>query len=135
VSGDECRASDLGLEHRRRHGREVVDARAARGLPGAGVSRQVDRDHAMAPNEIRQQLDPVPGRAGEPVQEEKRLTRSAGVVVDRDPGDHQVFRLQPGQVRCGRHARRVSSEDYVDSGGAGPLIPATKDERAMSEPA
>jgi hypothetical protein len=99
------------------------------------MARRVDGDHAMALKQVRQQLDPVPGRAGEPVQKKERLAFSAGVVVDRDPGNYQVFRLQPGQVRCGRHAGRVSSEDYVDSGGAGPLIPATNDERARSEPA
>ncbi len=135
MAGDEGRTLDLGLEHSRGNGCEVADARVARRLLGAGMSRQVDGDHAMAANEIRQEFDPVPGRAGEPVQEKKRLALAAAVVVDRDPAGHQVFRLQPGQVRCGRHAGRVSSEDYVDSGGAGPLIPATKDERAMSEPA
>ena len=76
MAGDERRTLDLSLEHRSGDGREVADTRPVWRLCGAGMPGQVDGDHAMALKQIRQQLDPVPGRAGQPVQEQERLALS-----------------------------------------------------------
>jgi hypothetical protein len=87
---------------------------------------QVDRDHKVAPDETRDELDPVAGRTGKPVQEQERLAGPADVVLDRsDPSGLKV--------RCSRHPGKVSFADHGDFGDAGPLIPANN-ERAMSSP-
>ena len=95
---------------------------------------QVDGNHAMALEQIRQQLDPVPGRAGEPVQEQERFALSAGVVVDRDPAGDQVFGSSPAKF-----VAAVMRAEYppmtMSMSGRGPVDSATNDERAMSEPA
>ena len=63
--------------------------------PGAGVTGEVDRDHAVAPNELRQHLDPVPRRAAEPVDEQHRLALTADVVLDRARAPGLEASLQP----------------------------------------
>jgi hypothetical protein len=80
------------------------------------VAGQIDRKDAVALQQLRQQLDPVPGRAGEPVEQEQRLSLPADVVPQRP-------RAPRFKVRCGRHPGRVSSDDHGNLGAAGPLIP------------
>jgi hypothetical protein len=88
---------------------------------------QIDSQDAVAPQQSRHQLDPVPGRTGESVEQQQRVSLTADVVPHRTK--------EPGlKVRCSRHVGRVSSDDYGDSGAVGPLIP-TNTKRAMSEPA
>ena len=82
MAGNEGPLDLLRLEHvRRRRPRSRRSSRCREVLRGAGVARQVDRDHAMAEHEGGQQLDPVLRRSGQPVQEQQRLADAAGIVV------------------------------------------------------
>ena len=103
--------------------------RLSAAVPDPAVTGQVEREHAVALHQVRQQLDPVSRRAGQPVEQEQRLAAPADVVPNRPRASCA------SKVRCSRHPRTVSSDDHGNFGGAGPLIPANDNERAMSEPA
>ena len=62
-------SKELGIEHGGRRGGEVVDRRAPRQRLRTGVTGQVDREHAVALEQLRHDLDPVVGRAAQPVDE------------------------------------------------------------------
>ena len=128
VSGDKRVRDIFGVEHGGSDRGEVHGGGALRQGAGAAVTGEVDREDAVAAEQLGQHLDPVSRRTGEPVQKEQRLPLTADVVAHRP--DRAGL-----EGRCGRHARTVSSEDHGDFRDAGPLIPANDHEQAMSEPA
>ena len=95
VARDDGGTGLLCLEHGSRDSREVGGRGAARQRSGASVARQIERDHPVALHQVRQQLDPVSGRAGEPMEEEQRLTLRRRRNTAPTPASWPEGSLQP----------------------------------------
>ena len=93
---------------------------------------QVEHEHAVAPDELGQQLDPVARRPTEAVDEHERVACAAGEIPQPQVAGDEEALLE--RARCSRHAGTVSLADDGELGDAGPLIPA-HDEQAVNQPA